>query len=168
MLRSRIDPSRCADRGEWDHLRRLSTCESAEYVVFPFLIWAALRFGPAGSVLLPWSPASSPSGNASGTRTICRRRSGAGLVRCRFHGCRGDDRTAPRAVVLQDSRATEELRVRATQLAEADRARTIPGHARHELRNPLAPIVHSMNCSGVARRRPWSGRATSSDGSWSI
>src|SRR4029077_9380480 len=94
-----------------------------EYVVFPFLIWAALRFGPAGStavaavtsVVAVW-------GTHLGDGPFAGAGAEQGLVPLQiFMAVAATTGLLLGAAVSQDRRTKEELRLRATQLVEADR-----------------------------------------------
>ena len=122
-----------------------------EYVVFPFLIWAALRFGPAGSatatavadVIAVWA-------THLGTGPFAGAGPEQGLVPLQiFMAVAGTTGLLLGAVAAQDRRAKEELQLRATQLAEADQRKDeFLAMLGHELRNPLAPVVHSVELLG--------------------
>src|SRR2546426_1060261 len=95
---------------------------AAEYVVFPFLIWAALRFGPAGSVTAAViTSVVAVWGTHMGGGPFAGAGAEQGLVPLQiFMAVAATTGLLLGAVVSQDSRAKEELGVRATQLAEAD------------------------------------------------
>jgi len=124
---------------------------AAEYVVFPFLIWAALRFGPAGSVTAAVvTSVVAVWGTHLGHGPFAGAGAEQGLVPLQiFMAVAATTGLLLGAVVSEDRRGKEELRLRATQLVEADRRKDeFLAMLGHELRNPLAPIVHSMDLLG--------------------
>ena len=128
---------------------------AAEYVVFPFLIWAALRFGPAGSVAAAVvTSVVAVWGTHLGHGPFAGAGAEQGLVPLQiFMAVAATTGLLLGAVVSEDRRAKEELRVRAAQLAEADQRKDeFLAMLGHELRNPLAPVVHSVELLG--RRDP--------------
>jgi signal transduction histidine kinase/CheY-like chemotaxis protein len=122
-----------------------------EYVVFPFLIWAALRFGPAGSVtataaadvIAVWAThlGAGPFAGAGPEQ---------GLVPLQiFMAVAGTTGLLLGAVAAEDRRTKQELRLRVKELADADQRKDeFLAMLGHELRNPLAPVVHSVELLG--------------------
>ena len=124
---------------------------AAEYVVFPFLIWAALRFGPAGSVTAAViTSVVAVWGTHMGGGPFAGAGAEQGLVPLQiFMAVAATTGLLLGAVVSQDRRTKEELRLRVTQLADADRRKDeFLAMLGHELRNPLAPVVHSVELLG--------------------
>ena len=122
-----------------------------EYVVFPFLIWAALRFGPVGSATATAAAdVIAVLATHLGTGPFAGAGPEQGLVPLQiFMAVAGTTGLLLGAVAAEDRRTKQELRLRATQLAEADQRKDeFLAMLGHELRNPLAPVVHSVELLG--------------------
>jgi signal transduction histidine kinase len=122
-----------------------------EYIVFPFLIWGAFRFGPTGTatvtaaseMLAVWS-------TRAGLGPFAEAGPEHGFVLLQvFMGVVATAGLLLGAVVAQQRRAHDELTRRAEQMAETDRRKDeFLAMLAHELRNPLAPIVHAVELLG--------------------
>jgi len=123
----------------------------AEYIVFPFLIWGALRFGPVGSataaavtdVIAVWTThlGLGPFAGAGPEK---------GLVLLQvFMAVASATGLLLGAVAAEQRHAQEELRRQAEKLSETDRRKDeFLAMLSHELRNPLAPILHAAELLG--------------------
>jgi signal transduction histidine kinase/CheY-like chemotaxis protein len=122
-----------------------------EYIVFPFLIWGAFRFGPIGTVTVTtavelfavWS-------THAGLGPFADAGPEHGFVLLQvFMAVVATAGLILGAVVAQQRRAHEELKSRAEQMTETDRRKDeFLAMLAHELRNPLAPIVHAVELLG--------------------
>jgi signal transduction histidine kinase/CheY-like chemotaxis protein len=123
---------------------RMPQLRAMEYVVFPFLIWAGLRTGPAGSATAVVT-----------TNAIAVW--GTHIGRGPFAGAGAEQGLVPLQIFMAIAATTglllgaaiSELRLRARELAEADRRKDeFLAMLGHELRNPLAPILHAVDLLG--------------------
>lgn len=125
------------------------------YGVFPFLIWAALRFGPVGaasSAVL--TNAVAVWGTHLGHGPFAGMGPEQGLVHLQiFMAVAATTGLFLGATAAQTRLAQEKAEQRANEMAEADRRKDeFLAMLGHELRNPLAPIVHAVELLG--RRDP--------------
>jgi signal transduction histidine kinase len=118
-----------------------------EYLVFPFLIWAALRFGPRGAataviitnIIAVW-------GTQVGRGPFAGLGPEQGLVLLQiFMAIAGTTGLLLGAIVAQYKDAEAVLRLQAEKLSQADQRKDeFLAMLGHELRNPLAPILHAV------------------------
>jgi signal transduction histidine kinase len=122
----------------------------AEYVVFPFLIWAALRFGPPGtSFVTAAAYAAAVWGTINGHGPFAGGAEGGLLLLQVFMAVAATTGLLLGAVSAEQRRAEKKLRRQAEQLADADRRKDeFLATLAHELRNPLAPILHATELLG--------------------
>ena len=121
------------------------------YGVFPFLIWAALRFGPTGAataavvtnVIAVW-------GTHLGHGPFAGVGPEQGLVHLQvFMAVAAVTGLFLGATAAENSQAQENAERKALEMAEADRRKDeFLAMLGHELRNPLAPIVHAVELLG--------------------
>ncbi len=122
----------------------------AEYVVFPFLIWAALRFGPAGTAAVTAvAYAAAVWGTVHGRGPFAGGAEGGLLLLEVFMAVAATTGLLLGAVSAQQRRGEKMLRRQAELLADADRRKDeFLATLAHELRNPLAPILHAAEILG--------------------
>jgi len=121
------------------------------YGVFPFLIWAALRFGPVGAVT---SAAATNAIAVWGTLLGGGPFAGAGpekglVVLQVFMAVAATTGLVVGAIAAQNKEAQEKAEQKAREMTEADhRKDEFLAMLGHELRNPLAAIVHAVELLG--------------------
>lgn len=125
-----------------------------EYVLFPFVIWAAIRYGQRGTTLVTavasavaiWGTIHGlgPFGDGRGAGSLELLQSFMGMLAVTG---------LLLAAVLSERHMAEEARERLVEaLQEADRRKDeFLAVLAHELRNPLAPIVNSLELLRLAR-----------------
>jgi signal transduction histidine kinase len=120
---------------------RLPQIAATEYVVFPFLVWAALRFGPAGAAMvLVVTNAVAVYGTQLGRGPFAGAGPEQGLVLLQiFMAVAATTGLLLAAVAAQNRQAQE----------RKDEFLAMLGH---ELRNPLAPIVNAIELLGGSNR----------------
>jgi len=118
-----------------------------EYLIFPFVIWAAIRFGQRGTTLVTaaasgvaiWGTINGhgPFGDGGGDGSLELLQSFMGMLAVTG---------LLLAAVLSERRTAEEAREQLVEaLQEADRRKDeFLAVLAHELRNPLAPIVNAL------------------------
>ncbi|HVE65574.1 MAG TPA: MASE1 domain-containing protein [Thermoanaerobaculia bacterium] len=123
----------------------------AEYIVFPFLMWGALRFGPVGSATAAAvTDAIAVWATHLGLGPFAGAGPEQGLVLLQiFMAVATATGLLLGAVAAEQRRAREELRRQTEQLSETDRRKDeFLAMLSHELRNPLAPILHAAELLG--------------------
>jgi signal transduction histidine kinase/ActR/RegA family two-component response regulator len=118
-----------------------------EYAVFPFLIWAALRFGQAGTATgILVTAAIATFGTVNGMGPFAKGSPHESLVLLQlFLIVVAVTALLLGATITELKRMEKELRRRAHQLAEADhRKDEFLAMLAHELRNPLAPLRNGV------------------------
>ena len=123
----------------------------SEYIVFPFLIWGALRFGPVGSAtVVAVTDAVAVWATHLGLGPFAGAGPEQGLVLLQvFMAVATATGLMLGAVAAEQRSAEAELRRHAERLSEADRRKDeFLAMLSHELRNPLAPILHAAELLG--------------------
>ncbi len=122
-----------------------------EYVVFPILVWAALRFGPpATTVVTAGTYAFAVWATHRGLGPFAGAGPEGGLVPLQlFMAVFAMTGLFLAAVAAQHRQARESAQLQAEQMAETDRRKDeFLAMLSHELRNPLAPILHAVELLG--------------------
>ena len=125
------------------------------YGVFPFLIWAALRFGPPGAAIsAALTNAIAVWGTHLGHGPFAGMGPEQGFVHLQvFIAVAAATGLFLGATAAQSHEAQRRAEQKAEELAAADRRKDeFLAMLGHELRNPLAPIVHAVELLG--RRDP--------------
>jgi signal transduction histidine kinase len=125
------------------------------YGVFPFLIWAGLRFGPLGAATsAALANAIAVWGTHLGHGPFAGNGPEHGLVHLQvFMAVAAATGLFLGAVAAQNRQAQQRAQQKAEEMADADRRKDeFLAMLGHELRNPLAPIVHAVELLG--RRDP--------------
>jgi len=125
------------------------------YGVFPFLIWAGLRFGPLGAATsIAVTNAIAVWGTHLGHGPFAGMGPERGFVHLQvFMAVAAATGLFLGAIAAQNRQAQRSAEQKAEELAEADRRKDeFLAMLGHELRNPLAPIVHAVELLG--RRDP--------------
>ncbi|HEX9287738.1 MAG TPA: MASE1 domain-containing protein [Thermoanaerobaculia bacterium] len=122
-----------------------------EYVTFPIAIWAALRFGPpATATVTAGTYAVAVWATHRGLGPFAGAGPEGGLVPLQaFMAVFAMTALLLGAIAAQHRQARERLRRLVEQLSEADRRKDeFLAMLSHELRNPLAPILHAVELLG--------------------
>ena len=125
----------------------------SEYAFFPLLFWAALRFGPAATVTVTtaaYAVASLATHAGLGPFAGAGPERGLALLQV-FMAVSAATGLVLGAVSAQRRHAEESAHRRAEQLVQSDRRKNeFLAMLGHELRNPLAPILHAVDLLEVA------------------
>jgi len=120
----------------------------SEYAFFPLLFWAALRFGPAATVTVTtaaYVAASLATHDGLGPFAGAGPERGLVLLQV-FMAASATTGLVLGAVSAQRRHAEESAHRRAEQLVQSDRRKNeFLAMLGHELRNPLAPILHAVD-----------------------
>jgi signal transduction histidine kinase/CheY-like chemotaxis protein len=130
---------------------RVPPSPALEYVTFPVAIWAALRLGPpATATVTAGTYAFAVWATHRGLGPFAGAGPEGGLVPLQvFMAVFAMTALFLGAIASQHRQAEEELRRHAEQLSEVDRRKDeFLAMLSHELRNPLAPILHAVELLG--------------------
>jgi signal transduction histidine kinase/CheY-like chemotaxis protein len=120
----------------------------SEYAFFPLLFWAALRFGPTATVTVTTAAYAAASlATHAGLGPFAGAGPERGLVLLQvFMAVSAATGLVLGAVSAQRRHAEESAHRRAEQLVQSDRRKNeFLAMLGHELRNPLAPILHAVD-----------------------
>ena len=117
------------------------------YTVFPFVIWAALRFGQQGATTVTFLASTvAILGTATGSGPFAQGSDDNLMLLQIFMGVVALTGLVLAAVTTERKRLESELQRRIDQLADADiRKDEFLAMLAHELRNPLAPIRNALH-----------------------
>ena len=128
-----------------------------EYIIFPFVIWAALRFGQRGATLVTAvSSAIAIAGTIHGFGPFSDGRGGESLELLQSFMGMVAITGLILAAVLNERQTAEDAREQLLEaLKAADRRKDeFLAVLAHELRNPLAPIVNALELLRLTRNEP--------------